>query len=105
MLFCGLWGLVAYFRGGRVTPSYTGALLLGEVVIAVQGVLGMILVVLGLLPRDLMHFLYGVASLLALPVTFTYLKGRTDREAQLVYSLVALFVFGLAIRALTTAGG
>ncbi len=105
MLFCGLWGLVAYFRGSRVTPSYTGALFLGEAIIAVQGILGMVMVVLGLLPRDLMHFLYGVASLLALPVAFTYMKGRTDREAQLVFSLVALFVFGLAIRAQTTAGG
>jgi hypothetical protein len=87
-----------------VSPSYTGALLIGEALLILQGLLGVVIVLSSPfpVPRDPMHLLYGIASVVALPLAFSYLKGRTDRRAQLVLALVALFTFGLAVRALTT---
>lgn len=102
LLLIGLWGLGGYFRGFSLSRNYAGALVIGEIVLLVQAVVGLSLVVLGRVPADSMHFLYGVGAPLGLPMAYTYLQGRKDRAALLVYSLAALFVFGLAVRALTT---
>ncbi|MBI4493883.1 MAG: hypothetical protein HY690_13915 [Chloroflexi bacterium] len=103
LLLVGLWGLGGYFRGFRLTRNYTGALVIGEIVLVAQGVVGLALVLLGVMPGEGMHFLYGVASVLGLPLAHSYAQGRDDRQILLIYSLATLFVFGLAVRALTTA--
>lgn len=103
LLLVGLWGLGGYFRGFSMTPNYRGALVIGELVLLVQAVVGVVLVVMGLVPRDGLHFLYGAASALGLPLAYTYMRDRHDRRTLLVYSLTALFVFGLSLRAITTA--
>lgn len=103
LLLIGLWGLVGYFRGFGLSPNYRGALVIGEVVLLVQAVLGVTLLLMGGAPRDGLHFLYGVAAFLGLPLAYSYVRGRDPRSALLVYSLTALFVFGLALRATITA--
>ena len=103
MAAVGVWGLIAYARGEVVGGSLGGALVIGEVLVALQVVAGLTLVVAGLRPADTMHYLYGASAILALPFAWSLLRDRDQRQALLIYSLVALFIAGLAIRGMTTA--
>ncbi len=103
MLVCGLWALYNYWRRQGVDGSFWGTLIIGEVLLAAIGVLGMTMVVTQGAPRNLIHILYGVLSILSLPAAYVYTGGRDTRRESLIYGLVCLFVFGLAFRALTTA--
>jgi hypothetical protein len=62
------------------------------------------MVVDGSQPSTPVHYLYGLTAILVLPFAWTYLRERDARQALLIYSLLALFVAGLAIRGMTTGG-
>lgn len=98
----GLWGLFTWFRGSGVTGSIAGALAIGEVLVLVQVLAGVGLYLTGLRPPDSTHYLYGATAILVLPFAWSYMKDRDQRQALMVYSLLALFIFGLAIRGMTT---
>lgn len=99
-----LWGLFNAFRKRGVDGSYLGAMVIGEVLYAVQGVLGVILWVGGFLPglgRPTMHILYGSFALVFMPfVYFVWLKGDDSVQAQWVLGFTTLFLFGVALRAI-----
>ncbi len=97
----GLWGLVLGFRGSQVDSAYRGALFIGILVAVAQMLVGVVLLVMGLLPRDLLHFLYGLSLIVALPLARQYLVGKV-LAPPFVYGLTCLFVAGLAVRAITT---
>lgn len=104
MLALGLWGLFNYFRGNPVTSNYKGALIIGEILLIIEAVLGLVVFLYGLRPaRTYIHILYGITAILALPGAFAYTKGRDDRWEGLVYACVSLFLTGLAIRLQTVA--
>ena len=66
-LAMGIWAAWNYFRGHGVSSNYWGALVIGELVMLAQGVLGIVLVVSGKMPADIIHFLYGVLVALSWP--------------------------------------
>ncbi|RMG93352.1 MAG: hypothetical protein D6706_15480 [Chloroflexi bacterium] len=105
-LILGVWGIWRAVRKQGVDGSYLGALVIGEIVYAIQGVLGLILWLNGLLApleRPFMHVLYGIFALLFLPfVYFVWLKGDDSNRAQWVLGLATLFLFGIALRAIST---
>lgn len=98
----GLWGLVAAVRGGRLSGSIAGALVIGEILIVVQVLAGLALVFLGGRPPEPAHYLYGATGVLVLPFAWSFFRERDQRQALVVYSLLALFIAGLAIRGITT---
>ncbi len=98
----GFWGLLEYVRGGSLSGSIAGALIIGQVLVVVQGSLGIVLFFLGDRPDDIVHLLYGFTAALVLPFVWSYLRDRAPRQTLLIYSLIALFVAGLAIRGITT---
>jgi hypothetical protein len=102
MLAVGLWGLFAYARGQAISGNYAGALVIGEILVAVQVVAGLALLTYGSRPPSPTHYLYGITGILVLPFAWTYMKDRDQRQALLIYALIALFIFGLAIRGMTT---
>ena len=102
MFAVGLWGLMTFLRGGSLGGSISGAMIIGQVLIAIQVVFGVALLVGDRRPVDSMHYLYGVTILIALPFAYSYLQKRDPRQALLFFSLAALFLGGLAIRAITT---
>ena len=104
MLAVGLWGLFSFLRGGSLSGSIAGALVIGQILIMVQGLAGIALFVSGHRPADSLHILYGIAAALVLPFVWSYMKDRNARQALLFYSLVALFAVGLAIRGIVTGG-
>lgn len=102
MLVVGVWGLVSYVRKTGVSGSYRGTLVIGEVMLILQGVLGIILVFSGYRPSQSLHFLYGGLSVFVLPLLMTYVRVRPKHQAPLIYGLGAIFIMGLAIRAMMT---
>ena len=56
----------------------------------------------GARPHASSHYLYGVTAVLVLPFAWSYLRTRDQRQALLIYGLIALFIFGLAVRGAIT---
>ena len=106
MLALGLWALWNYLRGAGMTGSLWGGLVIGELLIVIEGLLGAGLFAAGLRPgRSAIHILYGVFMAIALPGAFSFTRGRSSRSEALIYALVALFLAGVTIRARLTGGG
>lgn len=103
-LIVGLWGIVEYARGGVVGGNIAGALVIGQILVVVQGAFGLVLYVRGPQPDDPVHILYGATAALVLPFAWSYFRDRAPRQGLLIYSLIALFIFGLAIRGMATGG-
>lgn len=103
MAAAGIWGLFTYARGERLGGSLAGTLVIGEILVLLQVGAGVGLAVNGSRPADTVHYLYGATAVLVLPFAWTLLKDRDPRQALLFYSLIALFIAGLAIRGMTTA--
>lgn len=98
-----LWGFVNYLRGLPVSGSYAGALVIGELLMLAEFILGLILLLNGRHPyREAIHILYGVVAVIMLPGTFSYTRGRDSRYEHLIYAAVCLFLCGIALRALET---
>jgi hypothetical protein len=102
-LMLGLWGLWRAIRKQGVDGSYIGALVIAEGLYVVQAILGALMWFGGARPaRDWFHILYGVFAIVFLPGLFTYMKGDDSNRAQWVYALGTLFLFGIALRAIST---
>ncbi len=102
MVAVGAWGFVAFLRGGSVSGSYAGALAIGEALVLVQVLAGAAMLAMGARPPGTTHYLYGITAVLVLPFAWSYLRSRSPRQALLIYSLIALFIFGLAVRGAIT---
>lgn len=100
--FLGIWGFFRAVRRNSVDGSYMGALVIGELLIAFQAILGLILVLGGERPGRIVHFIYGVFAVVALPGLFAYLKGDDSNQSQWYYAIATLFLAGVAIRAIGT---
>lgn len=103
MLVCGVWGIFGALRGG-VGGSFSGALVIGEGLILVQGLLGLLAYAGGGQPsRGLVHNLYGITAAMTLPAIYLILgRGKSERAQALLLGLGALFIVGLAIRGIST---
>ncbi|MGD9713130.1 MAG: hypothetical protein AB7V46_13815 [Thermomicrobiales bacterium] len=104
MFAVGLWGIVTYVRGGMLEGSISGALVIGQLLIMVQGAFGLALYIKGPRPDDPVHILYGITAAMVMPFVYTYARDRHPRQSLVVFSLIALFIGGLAIRGMTTGG-
>ncbi|MGI8484671.1 MAG: hypothetical protein ACR2OU_10460 [Thermomicrobiales bacterium] len=100
----GLWGILEFARGGAIGGNIAGAFIIGQFLIIVQGLLGVVLLVGGDRPNQMLHILYGFTAALVLPFVWSYVRDRAPRQGLLLYSIVALFIVGLAIRGITTGG-
>lgn len=100
----GLWGLINFARGGVLEGSISGGLAIGQVLIGTQGIAGLIVFFWGTRPQDSVHALYGIAAFVTLPFIWTYVRERHPRQGLFFYSTAALFIFGLAIRGISTGG-
>jgi len=104
MFAVGVWGLFAFLKGDSLGGSLSGAMVIGQILITLQVLLGVALVIGDARPESTMHYLYGVTIVILLPFAYSYLQKRDPRQALFFFSLAALFVGGLAIRAITTGG-
>ncbi|HEY8445877.1 MAG TPA: hypothetical protein VIL01_02115 [Thermomicrobiales bacterium] len=103
MLAVGVWGLFSFMRGESLSGSLAGALVIGQILIVVQVLFGVALLTQGSRAASSVHYLYGATAVLIMPFFWSYMRDRHPRQGLLIYSLIALFIAGLAIRGMTTA--
>ena len=106
-LIVGLWGLIRAIRGQSVTGNYLGAIFIGQMIFVVQAVLGAALWIGGYstgIQRPGIHLLYGLFALVFLPFIYlSVLRGDDTNRAQWVLAFTTLFLFGIALRSISTA--
>ena len=100
-LICGLWGLGAHFGRLPADGRYYSTLVLAELLIVAQALLGLVLLASGRMPLDPIHFLSGGLAVLVLPSVYGTAI-RRGWSAPLACGLATLFIFGLSVRAFTT---
>jgi hypothetical protein len=105
-LILGLWGLFRAIRGQAVNSNYLGAAFIGQMIFIVQGVLGGLMWLgggSGDISRPEIHLLYGVFALVFLPFVYvSVLRGDDTNRAQWVLAFTTLFMFGIALRSIST---
>jgi hypothetical protein len=105
-LILGLWGLLRAARGRSVDSSYLGAAFIGQLIFVAQAVLGGLLWIGGGnrdIQRPEIHLLYGVFALVFLPFVYvSVLRGDDTNRAQWVLAFTTLFLFGIALRSIST---
>lgn len=98
-----LWGFWRYIRKASINGNYWGVLTIAEILILLQGVLGIVLYFIGLQPaRGGMHVLYGIVGALGIPAVYAFTKGRNDRKIILIYAAVLFFNAVIFIRSMAT---
>lgn len=100
----GVWGVLAFLRGMGVTGSYFGALIIGEILIIAQSLIGVALLLSGRFPIDSLHFLYGFLVPLSWVAVYVYTRGAQTKREMIIYGVMSFFVMGLAIRGIMTGG-
>jgi hypothetical protein len=106
-LIIGLWGLFRAIRGQAVNGNYLGAAFIGQMIFVVQAILGTLLWIGGNsanIQRPSIHLLYGAFALVFLPFIYmSVLRGDDTNRAQWVLAFTTLFLFGIALRGISTA--
>lgn len=99
----GIWGLVLWFRKQVMNKPWRNSLIVAGAVGLLQGVFGLVLVLLGQSPRDKLHYVYGGIVALGFIVAISLSTGgRNKRLDVLIYSLAALAIAAAGVRALMT---
>jgi hypothetical protein len=100
---CAVWGVWAYWRRRAVSGNYWGTLVIGELLVIVQGLIGLVMLVAGMHLARTVHLSYGVMAALAWPAAYVYTQGRDERCEMLIYGSVSFLVVVFAVRATMTA--
>ena len=88
----------------RVSPTLRAYLRYTELAIVVEAVVGLVLVGLGHRPAQGLHWFYGPAVLLSLPVAWSLSRSADQRREALATLLGCVAVFLFTIRAIGTGG-
>jgi len=81
------------FRGLLVALAGIGVL---------QALFGVLLVILGVQPREGLHYVYGAIVAAAIPVAYAYSDQKQVRRDIIILTLAAAAVVGAALRAMAT---
>ena len=107
MIYCilmAVWGLIQFFRGKGVSGGYFGAVVIAEVLFAIQGIIGLILWFgVSTFKPGWVHWLYGIVLLMGAPLVYAYTKGKNDRPEMLLYAVAFVIMIALVLRAMVTA--
>lgn len=99
-LALGLWAAFLAGRNEAISGNFWGAVATFVGLVAVTVVIGVILTLQGLRPRDgrlWLYFLYMIFLLIIMPGLFSLLHGRDDRSASVAFAMLAWFNAAVAI--------
>ncbi len=100
-----IWGLIAWSRKLTLPRGFRVLALAGWYAYVPQVLLGIALYASGhRAPVGWQHYIYGIAAVLGIGAGSFYQR-RMPERAPMVFSLVALFLTGVAIRAFVTGHG
>lgn len=107
-LLVGVWALLHWIFNRPLSPSWFGALIIAELLLIVQAILGMWLYMgMGLggaLPRPFIHILYGVVAVITIPAAWGYFGNLPEeRVKSLAMAFALIFLWGIVLRAGSTA--
>jgi len=97
------WGLVNFLRRRPPDGNYNGAVAIAVILFVLEGIVGVVLVIMGLQPARWLHLLYGVTILITIPGIYAFTRGRNSSRESMFYGLGFLFIWGLTERAADTA--
>ena len=75
-----VWGTYLYFRRAELTGGFRSSFLIMAGLTAVQGLLGVVLLLIGDRPKDWLHLVYGIFAVVFLPGVYRYAQGGTKRR-------------------------
>lgn len=99
------WALLLVARGRGLDGSFLGAIVVGELLLVLQALLGVSLWLRGqgaAVDRIWLHGLYGALVALIWPFLFTYTRGAPGRRESMLFFAGSLFLWGLVLRAMET---
>ncbi len=103
----GVWALWLTVRGRGLDGGYLGALVIGEIVLVLQALLGIVQLwgAPGGAGAWWLHGLYGVLTALMWPFVYTFSRGRegAPRQEAIMFFATSFFLFLLLARAVETA--
>lgn len=73
--------------------NFWGAVIIGEGLVIVQALMGLVLLIGGMSPGRWIHLLYGAVSILAWPSIFAFTGGRTTRRDAFTWFIFSIFIF------------
>ena len=100
----GLWATWLAARNRGLSGAFLGAVVIGEGLLVVEGLLGAWRLVVGgfALERGV-HLLYGLLAMLMWPFALTYGRSTEDRRASIAFAAATFFLWLLVRRAVETA--
>jgi hypothetical protein len=108
MIYCiimAIWGLWRFFRRQGLSGGFFGAVVIAEILLAIQGLIGLILWFgVGEYHPRYVHWIYGIVLVLGAPIVYVYTKGRQDRPEMLLYAVAYIIMIALVLRARMTGG-
>lgn len=96
----GIWAAVQAGRNQSISGGYLGAIFTFSALIGVTLLVGIVLSLQGLRPRDgrlTIYFLYMAFLLVIMPGLFGMLEGRDDRSAAIAFAILAWFNAAVSI--------
>ena len=98
-----VWAIWRFLRKEGMSSNFRGALVISEILILAQAVLGVILWLNSLRPeRGSMHILYGIVGAIGVPAVFAFTKGRDQRTVMLTYAIVYFCLLLIVLRSVVT---
>jgi heme A synthase len=98
-----IWAFWLFFRKRNSDPNFRGAFLISEILVLLQGLLGLVLWLTHLRPAGgSMHLLYGVIAVLGLPALYAFTKDKPNRYEMLVYAIAYFLLAAIVIRSRMT---
>jgi hypothetical protein len=94
-----IWSLARALRRLGIDGTTWGIYACGEILFLGQGTVGVLQLLAGARPERGIHILYGAVAVLTLPAAYALSRGRGDRRAAWMYTLLGLFLVGIALRA------
>lgn len=91
----GLWGGFQFLTRRAVSGGFRSTFLLLLGLTAVQGLLGLVALVTGGHPRELLHLVYGVFAVVFLPGVYFWASGR-GRDAEAAILVASCWIVAIA---------
>jgi heme A synthase len=105
VILMALWSFWKFFRKQKLSPSYSGAMVVAEILILAQSALGLVVAITGhyaSLERPYMHILYGVVSALVIPALYVYTRADERYQVMLIYGISMIFLAFIVWRLMVT---
>lgn len=102
-LLIALFALLRYLQKKELAGDFWGAVAIGEGLMLIQALIGVIMLIEGMFPGQWVHLLYGATCAATWPVTYTFTRDKQPpvREA-LIWMIVSALLFGVTLRARAT---